>query len=56
MSECLSLRDKYVFREKIHPWEKEEITDPGTPKADPDPFEFKPEPVSSVFVSAILSP
>jgi len=47
MSEFLMLRDSYVFREKIPPWEKEEITDPGTPKPNPNPFLFKPEPKSS---------
>lgn len=47
MAEFLMLRDSYVFREKIPPWEKEEITDPGTPKRNPNPFLFKPEPKSS---------
>ena len=54
MSECMSLRDKYVFREKIPPWEKEEITDPGTPKPNPDPFYYKAEPASSVCFSSKL--
>lgn len=47
MHECLGLRDKYVFREKIPPWEKEEITEPGTPVPNPEPFFFKPEIASS---------
>lgn len=50
MHECLGLRDKYVFREKIPPWEKEEITEPGTPVPNPEPFFFKPEIASSVCV------
>lgn len=54
MAEFLMLRDSYVFREKIPPWEKEEITDPGTPKRNPNPFLFKPEPKSSVGVSVFL--
>eukprot|EP01018_Ginkgo_biloba_P003890 Gb_35523 [translate_table: standard] len=46
MQECLALRDKYVFREKVLPWEKEIITDPSTPKANPDPFYYETEPAS----------
>ncbi|OAE33839.1 hypothetical protein AXG93_3559s1050 [Marchantia polymorpha subsp. ruderalis] len=46
MQECLKLRDKYVFREREHPWEKEEITDPSTPKPNLDPFNYQPEPAS----------
>ncbi|KAH8974528.1 hypothetical protein BDL97_01G106700 [Sphagnum fallax] len=46
MQECLALREKYVFREKVHPWYKEELSDPSTPKPDPEPFQYRPEPAS----------
>ncbi len=48
MQECLALREKYVFREKVHPWYKEELSDPSTPKPDPEPFQCRPEPASQV--------
>jgi AMP deaminase len=44
----LALREKYVFREKVHPWYKEELSDPSTPKPDPEPFQYRPEPASQV--------
>ncbi|KAG0577068.1 hypothetical protein KC19_5G128400 [Ceratodon purpureus] len=47
MHECLLLRDKYLYREKIPPWVQEEITDPSTPKANPNPFKYHAEPASS---------
>ncbi|CAI9097263.1 OLC1v1033648C1 [Oldenlandia corymbosa var. corymbosa] len=37
---CLELRQSYVFREAISPWEKEIITDPSTPKPIPNPFDY----------------
>ncbi|KAI7743857.1 hypothetical protein M8C21_025917 [Ambrosia artemisiifolia] len=40
---CLEMRNSYVFRESIAPWEKEIISDPSTPKRNPNPFEFVPE-------------
>nr|XP_043635521.1 probable AMP deaminase [Erigeron canadensis] len=40
---CLEMRDCYVFRENIPPWEKEVITDPSTPKRIPNPFDYLPE-------------
>ncbi|KAJ7519785.1 hypothetical protein O6H91_20G055400 [Diphasiastrum complanatum] len=43
MQECLALREKYVYRERVHPWDKEEIIDPSTPKPNPDPFQYEPE-------------
>lgn len=43
LQECLASREMYVFREKIAPWEKEVITDPGTPRPNPDPFLYVPE-------------
>ncbi|CAM6102988.1 unnamed protein product [Calypogeia fissa] len=46
MQECMAMREKYVFRENAHPWEKEEITDPSTPKPNPQPFRYEPEPAS----------
>lgn len=43
LQDCLHLREKYVFREEITPWEKEVITDPSTPKPNPDPFLYTSE-------------
>ncbi|KAF3336965.1 putative AMP deaminase [Carex littledalei] len=43
LQKCLELRDSYVFREKVAPWEKEVITDPSTPKPNPNPFSYTPE-------------
>ncbi|KAI3759860.1 hypothetical protein L1987_50243 [Smallanthus sonchifolius] len=40
---CLEMRDSYVFRESVAPWEKEIISDPSTPKRNPNPFDFVPE-------------
>ncbi|XAR55809.1 AMP deaminase [Bertholletia excelsa] len=37
---CLELRQSYVFREAIAPWEKEVISDPSTPKPNPNPFDY----------------
>ncbi|KAI4967245.1 hypothetical protein ZWY2020_029149 [Hordeum vulgare] len=31
LQKCLELREKYIFREEVAPWEKEIITDPSTP-------------------------
>ncbi|XP_068668368.1 AMP deaminase-like [Aristolochia californica] len=41
--ECLDLRESYVFREEVAPWEKEVITEPGTPKSNPNPFAYTSE-------------
>ncbi|XP_020086432.1 probable AMP deaminase isoform X1 [Ananas comosus] len=43
LQKCLELRESYVFREEIAPWEKEVITDPSTPKPNPNPFAYAPE-------------
>uniref|UniRef100_A0A0C9S924 AMP deaminase n=1 Tax=Wollemia nobilis TaxID=56998 RepID=A0A0C9S924_9CONI len=43
LQECLEMRDKYVFREKVAPWKKEIITDPSTPRPNPDPFLYESE-------------
>ncbi|KAL3536537.1 hypothetical protein ACH5RR_004998 [Cinchona calisaya] len=40
---CLEMRQSYVFREAVAPWEKEIITDPSTPKPNPNPFDYAPE-------------
>ncbi|PWA73079.1 AMP deaminase, putative / myoadenylate deaminase [Artemisia annua] len=40
---CLEMRESYVFRESIAPWEKEVISDPSTPKRNPNPFDYIPE-------------
>ncbi|XP_042411699.1 probable AMP deaminase [Zingiber officinale] len=40
IQKCLALRESYVFREEVAPWEKEVITDPSTPKPNPNPFAY----------------
>lgn len=40
LQKCLALRENYVFREEVAPWEKEVITDPSTPKPNPNPFAY----------------
>ncbi|KAK9127442.1 hypothetical protein Syun_016239 [Stephania yunnanensis] len=40
---CLQLREKYIFREEVAPWEREVINDPSTPKPNPDPFSYSSE-------------
>lgn len=42
IQECLKLRKKYLFREVVAPWDKEVISDPSTPKPNPDPFSYTP--------------
>ncbi|XWS55515.1 hypothetical protein CRYUN_Cryun09bG0006700 [Craigia yunnanensis] len=43
LQECLEMRKMYVFREAVAPWEKEVISDPSTPKPNPEPFLYAPE-------------
>ncbi|KAF7845339.1 AMP deaminase [Senna tora] len=43
LQECLELRKRYVFKEAVAPWEKEVISDPSTPKPNPEPFFYAPE-------------
>ncbi|GLT92716.1 hypothetical protein SLE2022_105400 [Rubroshorea leprosula] len=43
LQDCLEMRKRYVFKEAIAPWEKEIISDPGTPKPNPEPFFYAPE-------------
>ncbi|KNA14237.1 hypothetical protein SOVF_109320 [Spinacia oleracea] len=49
LQECLELRESYVFREGVAPWKKEIISDPSTPKPNPNPFYFSPERKSNHF-------
>lgn len=51
LQECLEMRKRYVFREDIAPWEKEIISDPSTPKPNPDPFQYTSEGKSDVSLS-----
>ncbi|KAG0500823.1 hypothetical protein HPP92_000895 [Vanilla planifolia] len=37
---CLEMRQSYMFREEVAPWKKDVITDPSTPKPDPNPFAY----------------
>lgn len=48
LQECLEMRKKYVFTEAVAPWEKEVISDPSTPKPNPEPFFYTPEGKSDV--------
>lgn len=43
LQECLEMRHTYLFREEIAPWEKEVISDPSTPKPNPNPFAYGAE-------------
>ncbi|KZV19613.1 AMP deaminase [Dorcoceras hygrometricum] len=43
LQDCLEMRNSYVFREAVTPWEKEIISDPSTPKPNPNPFVHFPE-------------
>ncbi|KAI4331620.1 hypothetical protein MLD38_029794 [Melastoma candidum] len=43
LQECLELRKRYIYRETVAPWEKEIISDPSTPKPNPEPFSYIPE-------------
>ncbi|XP_073149783.1 AMP deaminase-like [Henckelia pumila] len=43
LQDCLEMRKSYVFREAVTPWEKEIISDPSTPKPNPNPFVHFPE-------------
>ncbi|KAK9168100.1 hypothetical protein Syun_000240 [Stephania yunnanensis] len=43
LQDCLRLREKYVYREEAAPWEKEVITDPSTPRPNPNPFLYTSE-------------
>ncbi|KAI3988957.1 hypothetical protein MKX01_016528 [Papaver californicum] len=43
LQQCLEMRERYLFREEVAPWEKEIITDPSTPKPNPNPFSYSPE-------------
>ncbi|KAL7583885.1 hypothetical protein Lser_V15G46054 [Lactuca serriola] len=40
---CLEMRKSYVFGESIAPREKQVISDPSSPKRNPNPFEYTPE-------------
>ena len=48
LQKCLELRDSYLYREEVAPWENEIINDPCTPKPNPNPFTYVPEPKSEV--------
>ncbi|XP_047307329.1 AMP deaminase-like [Impatiens glandulifera] len=50
LAACLELRESYVFREAVSPWEKEIISDPSTPKPNPNPFGFTSEGKSDHYV------
>lgn len=43
-----------MFRESIAPWEKEVITDPSTPKRNPNPFDYLPETKSDVSSQTLI--
>lgn len=54
LQECLEMRKKYVFSELVAPWVKEVISDPSTPKPNPEPFSYSPEGNSGVSFLLIL--
>ncbi|XLT13633.1 hypothetical protein HN51_059323 [Arachis hypogaea] len=37
------MRKRYVFKEAVAPWDKEVISDPSTPKPNPQPFFYAHE-------------
>ncbi|CAI0426265.1 unnamed protein product [Linum tenue] len=43
LQECLEMRKRYVFKEATAPWEREVISDPSTPKPNPEPFFYASE-------------
>lgn len=55
LQECLEMRKRYVFSEAVAPWEKEIISDPSTPKPNPDPFQYTSEGKSDVSVSTLTN-
>lgn len=54
LQECLELRKKYVFQETVAPWEKEVISDPSTPKPNPEPFAHYPQGKSDVSLCSLF--
>lgn len=54
IQDCLELRKRYLYRETVAPWVKEEISDPSTPKANPDPFLYSPERKSGVSIFKLV--
>lgn len=46
--ECLGLREKYVYREKVYPWKKETVADSSGPEPKRDPYHFEPVEASAV--------
>lgn len=48
LKDCLEMRESYLFREETAPWEREVISDPSTPKPDPNPFSYTLEGKSDV--------
>ena len=55
LQECLEMRKRYVFREDVAPWEKDIISDPSTPKPNPDPFQYTSEGKSDVSLSLLAT-
>ncbi|KAG1339076.1 AMP deaminase [Cocos nucifera] len=53
LQKCLELRESYLFREEVAPWEKEVITDPSTPKPNPNPFAYTPEKKTDHFLQMV---
>lgn len=55
LQECLEMRKRYLFKEAVAPWVKEVISDPSTPKPNPEPFFFSPEGKSDVSFYFVLT-
>ncbi|KAL6865048.1 hypothetical protein ACP4OV_016199 [Aristida adscensionis] len=53
LQKCLELREVYLFKDDVAPWEKEVINDPCTPRPNPNPFTYVPEPKSEHFFKMV---
>ncbi|WCJ21780.1 AMP deaminase [Euphorbia peplus] len=47
LRESLDLRNKYLYREELAPWEKLPVAESSTPSLKPDPFHFEPVPATT---------
>ena len=63
LQDCLDLRKKCVFRERVAPWDssdhrqqeqQEENGNVSSPKPNQYPFRYKPEPPSKVWIPFLL--
>lgn len=45
---CLEMRESYMFRETVAPWERENLHDSSSLKPNQNPFDYTPEEKSEV--------